>query len=798
MPYRFAGLAMPLTLSLAIAGCAAAPDADVPVDSVEAADTSIPPETQHTGAKLGSGWDKSAETLKAQCMTSNTVHVGQREGTILSDRSVDTLTVDQELGLSFHAKGRYTMSDASLASTLSQSMKEDSYSEVFLFKADYKLGYDSLDENTLHNTPPGDDAQHAAAWQDRCGDEVVYQIKNGAKLYFLERIDFVSAEAKSRFDADAHVSFDSGIASGQVDAVLNQIGSRYAKSARVHIEVYQFGGDVSALGAVVNGTGGSASGGRAMVDCDMTNLAACRQVRANAVAYTDPSPQNIHGLYAQLQDPRYATNPVSYETKPWSLFGRNTTPRIITQQINTYRNQLEAKFDSLMKWKLRIDRILVSLAGFGGPDAQKNVLRTWQARLNGDIGVVNQAVVACYDNLTFDPAGQPLAAKVTACLNAVAAVPDDVPPQKLLTAAGRYAIDYRWQQLGGVNGAVGDYKLGFPDALAVGRDLMGLVQMFNRGQIFWSPDTDAHEVYGYILEKYLALGGANPNGRLELGFPLTGEQPAKSPGRYNHFQGGSIYWSPATGAHIVWGLIRDLWGNQGWERSQYGYPKTDEIWEQNGDWRYNEFQGGYVYYNDTAQRAGRNSIFQITGQVANKFREWKGWMGYPLMNTAAPTIRRNDGVQGTFQNFQNGAIFVHPTYGAHMVVGAIYGKWREKGFELGETLDWVSNARLGYPVSDEQPVIKFSQEVGRVSYFEGGAIYWSNQAGAHIIAGAFWSPYQQRDAASGICGFPVDEPGWHTVTFGRNYYRQNFTNGYMKVFPSDNNRTEVHCPSDGD
>ena len=49
-----------------------------------------------------------------------------------------------------------------------------------------------------------------------------------------------------------------------------------------------------------------------------------------------------------------------------------------------------------------------------------------------------------------------------------------------------------------------------------------------------------------------------------LGLPTTGDT-AVNGGWFNHFQGGSIYFSNATGAQIVKGAIRDKWAAQGWE-----------------------------------------------------------------------------------------------------------------------------------------------------------------------------------------------------------------------------------------
>jgi hypothetical protein len=85
----------------------------------------------------------------------------------------------------------------------------------------------------------------------------------------------------------------------------------------------------------------------------------------------------------------------------------------------------------------------------------------------------------------------------------------------------------------------------------------------------------AFEVHGAIRDKYLALGAEASI----LGYPRTDETGTPDGvGRFNHFQGGSIYWTPGTSAHEVHGLIRDRWASLGWERNpQLGYQVTDEL-----------------------------------------------------------------------------------------------------------------------------------------------------------------------------------------------------------------------------
>ena len=84
----------------------------------------------------------------------------------------------------------------------------------------------------------------------------------------------------------------------------------------------------------------------------------------------------------------------------------------------------------------------------------------------------------------------------------------------------------------------------------------------------------AHEVHGAIGAHYFALGGTASF----LGYPVTDETGTPDGvGRFNHFQAGSIYWSPGTWAQEVHGLIRDAWASAGWERNAaLGYPITDE------------------------------------------------------------------------------------------------------------------------------------------------------------------------------------------------------------------------------
>ena len=160
-------------------------------------------------------------------------------------------------------------------------------------------------------------------------------------------------------------------------------------------------------------------------------------------------------------------------------------------------------------------------------------------------------------------------------------------------ATGAYevhgAIRETWASLGSERSV-----LGYPITDEVpALDGLGRVSHFQYGAIFWSPDTGAHEVHGAIAHRWVAEGGE----RGRLGYPLTDESTTPDgAGRFNHFQHGSIYWSPQTGAHVVSGTIREKWAEQGWEQGALGYPVSDELELPDGRGRYVHFQGGFILW----------------------------------------------------------------------------------------------------------------------------------------------------------------------------------------------------------
>ncbi|HVH44273.1 MAG TPA: C39 family peptidase [Labilithrix sp.] len=147
------------------------------------------------------------------------------------------------------------------------------------------------------------------------------------------------------------------------------------------------------------------------------------------------------------------------------------------------------------------------------------------------------------------------------------------------------AIEEKYEQLGGCAGFLG---APLTDEMTA-PDRAGRYSVFEGGSIYWTQSTGAHEVHGAIRDAWKEVGWEAGT----LGYPITDELVTPDTiGRFNHFQKGSIYFSPATGAHEVYGAIRDKWKSLGWEQSALGYPVTGEYGVNGG--RRSDFEHGSI------------------------------------------------------------------------------------------------------------------------------------------------------------------------------------------------------------
>lgn len=95
-------------------------------------------------------------------------------------------------------------------------------------------------------------------------------------------------------------------------------------------------------------------------------------------------------------------------------------------------------------------------------------------------------------------------------------------------------------------------------------------------------------VSGEVYKKYVAAGGATS----PLGAPEEAQEAGPNGGEYQDFTGGTVYWSKDSGAHIVWGDIREAWEENGGANGTLGYPTSDEKDITGG--KQSDFTGGTI------------------------------------------------------------------------------------------------------------------------------------------------------------------------------------------------------------
>ena len=239
----------------------------------------------------------------------------------------------------------------------------------------------------------------------------------------------------------------------------------------------------------------------------------------------------------------------------------------------------------------------------------------------------------------------------------------------------------------------GGASLGYPTSgEMVTHDGVGRFQTFENCMYVWHPDTGAHEVHGDILTKYGELGGS------AFGYPITDEEGAKDGrGRYNHFRDlatgadKSIYWTPETGAHELFGYIRSAWlGYTG--GASLGYPTTGELVTHDGVGRFQVFENcQYVWHPDTG-------AFEVHGDILARYGELGGSaFGYPTTDeTVTPDGRGRFNHFRDVASGADKSIYWTPETGAHEVYGMIRGRWAELGWETshigyptGPEVDWA-------------------------------------------------------------------------------------------------------------
>jgi uncharacterized protein with LGFP repeats len=254
------------------------------------------------------------------------------------------------------------------------------------------------------------------------------------------------------------------------------------------------------------------------------------------------------------------------------------------------------------------------------------------------------------------------------------------------------AISAAWGAAGGSDSVLGSQD---GEVYQVGD---GYGQKFTGGKIFFTPDTGAHLIYGAILDKYESLGGP---GDSDLGFPTIDEVaglvgPDSRVSTFNASDKPAIFWTYDTGAFAVRGAINAAWDALGGSAGTLGVPIEDERYD--GDAVSQKFTGG-----------------ELTWNLATK----------TFTSTPAELADNLTGLEV-------------PTDPTTLI-----------------NLAWRTTGGLGGPLGARQGPQSTIGDNGAAQGYAGGKIFYSPETGAHAVTGAILSKYESLGGASGDLGYPV-------------------------------------------
>lgn len=310
-----------------------------------------------------------------------------------------------------------------------------------------------------------------------------------------------------------------------------------------------------------------------------------------------------------------------------------------------------------------------------------------------------------------------------------------------------------WDKAGGDTSPLGARK---GDVYPVGD---GFALDFDGGKMFFTPATGAKFAYGPVLDKYEQLGG--PAGS-DLGFPAINEVPGLSgpDSRVITFSAGDkpvIFWTPEHGPFVVRGALNTAWDKLGSSGGVLGVPVGDETY--NGEVSSQKFSGGQVSWNRQTK--------QFTTEPPALADQLKGLQvaidPTAAINTAWRAAGGPTGPLGAKQGGQypvGGDGIAQNFAGGKVFFTPATGANAVESDILAkyESLGGPVGSDLGFPTTNETDGgIGRSSRIATFSAADKPVIFWTSEHGAFVVRGAMKAAWDKLRAPAGKLGAPVGD-----------------------------------------
>lgn len=119
-------------------------------------------------------------------------------------------------------------------------------------------------------------------------------------------------------------------------------------------------------------------------------------------------------------------------------------------------------------------------------------------------------------------------------------------------------------------------------------DGIGRWVQYANGYIYWTPGTGAHAIPSAVFEVWAELGWETS----DLGYPIA-DHAVLPAGVVQAFERGAIYRRSGQPGYWVHGAIGERWKRDGFEKSKWGWPVSNESGLEGGG-RVQSFEHGYI------------------------------------------------------------------------------------------------------------------------------------------------------------------------------------------------------------
>lgn len=351
-------------------------------------ETEIPADLSASKAKPGMGWNSDKENFAGVCLNGETEEIGSQTSSVRFTSSMSKEELFTMLGFSMSAKAKYGFYKGSAAANFSAENAEDKFSSVTIYSARYEFKnafFTAKDLSEVGNRVN----QKQEMWEEGCGHEFVQQAVKGASLLIAARIDFVSSEAKSEFNAKFKLKGPAFSVAGE----LKKASEEFKEKATISISAYQKGGDVGRLGTAFASPDGS--GGEALIRCSMADVDRCSQVLSNLVNYaTSDKPGNFSD---QIKDNGGESGgaDLMYIAYPYSTAGIFPPDALMRELLYEQRRAVEEKLNRNIFLRNR-KNLFSSLTNI------PNAASLW-SRLNQiekqNSQLISEAIKSCFDRV---------------------------------------------------------------------------------------------------------------------------------------------------------------------------------------------------------------------------------------------------------------------------------------------------------------------------------------------------------------------------------------------------------------